>query len=185
MNEEANNAEKTLVEATISILPFVTKIFLMVNLSFITVLSRAEIATSDVVGFTFADKIVGIKLAWFVQALATLAAFGSSISNIFAMSRLSLCAAREGHFSKLFGYIYKSKKTQITACLGLSVLTLVFLFLSGNNIRNLVYMSGLLVWLTHTACSAAVPVLRVFKPELHRPFKINIVLPMYLFHFYY
>ena len=152
----------------------------MVNLSFITVLSKEEFATSDVVGFTFADKIVGIKLAWFVQALAALAAFGSSILNIFAMSRLLLSAAREGHFPELFACIHKSKKTPITACLGLSAPTLVFLFFPGNNIRNLVHMYGLSMWLTHTACFAAIPVLRVFKLELHRSFRVNIVIPLTL-----
>ena len=180
MNEESNKIEKTMVKATMSVLPFVTTIFVTVNLSFITVLSRDEIADSSVVGFNFVYQILGIKLAWFVQVLVSLASFGTGLSNVFAMSRLLLSAAREGQLPKIFAYIHESKRTPITACLGLSTLTLAFLFIPGNNLRSLAYMFGLSVWFTHTACFVAVPVLRICRPDLKRSFKIPILIPVIL-----
>ena len=104
MTEELKDPFKTLPRAIYISLPLVTAIYVLANVAYFTVLSPAEILTSNVVAISFGNRVLGV-LAWTMPFFVVLSTFGGLNGAIFASSRLFFVGARNGHLPSVLGQI--------------------------------------------------------------------------------
>ena len=94
----------------------VTVIYVLVNISYLTVMSPSEMLVSDAVAVTFGNRILG-PMAWLMPLSVAFSTFGAANGTIFAAGRLCYVASREGHLVDVLSYIHVKKMTPAPAVL--------------------------------------------------------------------
>ncbi|XP_008698607.1 b(0,+)-type amino acid transporter 1 isoform X1 [Ursus maritimus] len=94
--EELKNPKQNLVWALMIAIPLVTSLYLLVNISYLLVLSPNEILSSNAMAVSWGNQVLG-AWAWLVPLAVTLSTFGSVNGTFFGGSRVCYVAAREGH----------------------------------------------------------------------------------------
>ncbi|XP_053747099.1 b(0,+)-type amino acid transporter 1-like isoform X3 [Panthera pardus] len=94
--EELKNPKQNLVWAVMIAIPLVTSLYLLVNISYLLVLSPNEILSSDAMAVSWGNQVLG-AWAWLVPLAVVLSTFGSANGMFFGGSRVCYVAAREGH----------------------------------------------------------------------------------------
>ncbi|VTJ92033.1 Hypothetical predicted protein, partial [Marmota monax] len=87
---------QNLVCALMIAIPLVTSLYVLVNISYLIVLSSSEILSSDAVAVSWGNQVLG-SWAWMVPLAVALSTFGSVNGIFFSGSRVCYVAAREGH----------------------------------------------------------------------------------------
>ncbi|MBZ3891281.1 b(0,+)-type amino acid transporter 1 [Sciurus carolinensis] len=100
MMEELKNP-KNLVWALMIAIPLVTSLYVLVNISYLLVLSPSEILSSDATAVRWGNQILG-SWAWLVPLAVALSTFGSVNGVFLGGSRVCYAAAREGHMVPTF-----------------------------------------------------------------------------------
>lgn len=67
-------------------IPLVTLCYALINVSYLAVMSPAEMSASDAVAVTFGNRILG-ALAWLMPLSVTISTFGSANGTLFAAGR--------------------------------------------------------------------------------------------------
>ena len=178
VTEEMHNLERNLFLSIITGIPFVIFCYVAVNLSFMSVLSREEIANSPTTVIHFVGRILGKKVAYVMPLLVALSCYGAANGTVFSCGRLTLAAAREGHMPAALGMIHKRRLTPIPAILLASLISVLMLLPDGSNLESLIGYFNFTCWTIYGVSIFAVVVLRIRKPNLHRPFKIWIIVPI-------
>uniref|UniRef100_A0A915PMA3 Uncharacterized protein n=1 Tax=Setaria digitata TaxID=48799 RepID=A0A915PMA3_9BILA len=174
VTEELVNPSKNLPRAIMISLFMVTAIYIMVNVAYFAVLSVPEILDSSAVAITFAEVIMG-QFASLMPIFVAISCAGGLNSIIFSSSRMFFVGARDGQLPELLSMISINYLTPLPSLLLLGVLSLVMLFSSN------IYV--LINYVTFTEASvialsvAGLIKLRFTRPNIHRPFKQNILFP--------
>uniref|UniRef100_A0A671Q7E5 b(0,+)-type amino acid transporter 1 n=1 Tax=Sinocyclocheilus anshuiensis TaxID=1608454 RepID=A0A671Q7E5_9TELE len=77
-------------------IPMVTMLYLLVNVSYLVVMTPTEMISSSAVAVTWGNKVLG-GWGWVMSIAAALSAFGSLNGSFFSGGRVCYVAAREGH----------------------------------------------------------------------------------------
>ena len=178
MNEELRDVNRDLRLGFLTGMPFVIICFLLFNLSLMSVLTHAEMGRSVTVATTFIEKSIGAKYTVMVPVIVALSCFGSLSSTIMTGSRGILSASREGHLPRPLSFIHKDRCTPIPALLCILSLSILFILVLGSQLVNLVTFYSLGIWLTYIAALFGVIVLRIRRPDLHRPYKVWLIYPI-------
>eukprot|EP00112_Aurelia_sp_Birch-Aquarium-sp1_P021131 Seg5613.2 transcript_id=Seg5613.2/GoldUCD/mRNA.D3Y31 product="Glycoprotein-associated_amino acid transporter b0,+AT1" protein_id=Seg5613.2/GoldUCD/D3Y31 len=178
VTEEMYNLERNLFLSVITGIPFVILCYVLVNLSFMTALTKNEIASSPTIAIQFVQKVLGKKVAYIMPVFVALSCYGAANGTVFACGRLTLAAAREGHMPQVFGMIHKKRLTPIPAILLASLIAGLMLIPDGSNLESLIGYFNFACWTIYGISIFAVVVLRVRQPHLPRPFKIWIIVPI-------
>ena len=104
-------------------IPMVTIIYVLVNISYLTVMSPGEMLVSDAVAVTFGNRILG-PLAWLMPLSVAFSTFGAANGTIFAAGRLCYVASREGHLVDVLSFVHVKKMTPAPAVLFHAVVAL-------------------------------------------------------------
>ena len=83
----------------------VTIIYVLVNISYLTVMSPGEMLVSDAVAVTFGNRILGV-MAWLMPLSVACSTFGAANGTIFAAGRLCYVASREGHLVDVLSFVH-------------------------------------------------------------------------------
>ncbi|XP_059516662.1 b(0,+)-type amino acid transporter 1-like [Myotis daubentonii] len=128
--------QQNLVWALMIAIPLVTGLYILVNISYLLVLSPNEILSTDAVAVSWGNQVLG-AWAWLVPLAVALSTFGSAHGTFFSGSRVCYVAAREGHMPGLLSMVHTRRLTPTPALVFTTAVTLV-LVLSGNfsNIVN-------------------------------------------------
>ena len=86
VTEEIINPKRNLPLSIIIAIPMVTLCYLLVNVSYLTVMSPSEMAISDAVAVTFGNRILGL-FSWIMPLSVAVSTFGSANGTIFAAGR--------------------------------------------------------------------------------------------------
>ncbi|KAI7687087.1 hypothetical protein SSS_08417 [Sarcoptes scabiei] len=105
--------------------------------------------------------------------------FGGLNGGIFASSRLFFVGARNGHLPKSLAMINLKYYTPIPSLVFLCILSL--LYLTTTQVYTLINYTAFIESLAVAASVAALLWLRWKQPNLSRPIKINIILPILFF----
>lgn len=172
------NLNRNLFLSIITGIPFVVCCYILVNISFLSVLSVQQISQSPAVAVTFIQNALGEKVAYVVPLLVALSCYGAANGSVFACGRLSLAAGREGHLPDVLAMIHKKRHTPIPAVLLTSLIALLMLIPDASELETLISIFNFSCWFIYGLSLFAVIVLRITRPELPRPYKVWIITPI-------
>lgn len=156
-------------------MPIVTLVYVLANLAYFAVVSADEMLSSPVVAVTFGNRMFG-QLHWLVPVFVALSTFGGVNGILFTSARLFLAGSQEGHLLPVFSFIHVQRCTPVPSLLFTCGVSL--LMLCSSNIIALINYFSLILWLTVAASVAGLLYLRYSKPDLPRPIKVNLALPI-------
>uniref|UniRef100_A0A4W3IS46 Uncharacterized protein n=1 Tax=Callorhinchus milii TaxID=7868 RepID=A0A4W3IS46_CALMI len=101
LSEELNNPAKNIPRCIITSMLSVTVFYMLMNISYLTVLTPKEIVSSGAVAVTWADRVIQ-AYSWIIPLSISISTFRSINSTIFAKARLNFAISREGHLPIIF-----------------------------------------------------------------------------------
>lgn len=175
VTEELKDPFKNLPRAIYISLPLVTIIYVFANVAYFAVLTPGEILSSNAVAVTFGERILGV-MAWIMPLSVALSTFGGLNGNIFASARLFFVGAREGHLPSFLSMINLNYYTPTPSLVFLCLLSLAYL--STTEVYVLINYTAFVENLFVTLSVSGMVWLRFRKPDLERPIKVPLFLPL-------
>ncbi|XP_004090794.1 solute carrier family 7 member 13 isoform X2 [Nomascus leucogenys] len=138
---ELKKPRTTIPKCIFTALPLVTVVYLLVNISYLTVLTPREILSSDAVAITWADRVFP-SLAWIMPFAISTSLFSNLLISIFKSSRPIYLASQEGQLPLLFNTL-NSHSSPFTAVLLLVTLgSLAIILTSLIDLINYIFFTG-------------------------------------------
>ncbi|XP_062591735.1 b(0,+)-type amino acid transporter 1-like isoform X2 [Saccostrea cucullata] len=175
ITEEIRNPTRNLPLAIMIGIPLVTLCYLLTNLSYYTVMTRAELLRSTAVAATWGDRVLG-GAAVLIPIFVAMSTFGAANGSCFTGGRLTFVAAREGHLPKVLSYVHIKKFTPLPSLMISTFLAAVMVLMG--DIFALIDFFSFTAWLFYGSTMAALLVLRYTKRDAKRPYKVPIILPI-------
>jgi len=177
VTEELKNPIRDLPLAIMIGIPLVTGCYVLVNIAYLTVLSSAEIAVSNAVAVTLANRLYGV-MAWVIPVFVACSTFGAANGSAFTSGRLVYVSAREGHMPKLLAMVHTKRHTPLPALIFTCIIAWIMLIPESSNFSTLVNYFNFAAWTFYGATIAALLWLRYSKPDMKRPYKVFIGIPI-------
>ncbi|XP_055387315.1 large neutral amino acids transporter small subunit 1 [Condylostylus longicornis] len=175
VTEELQDPYRNLPRAIWIAMPLVTGIYVLVNLAYFAVVSKSEMLSSLAVAVTFGNRMFG-PLAWLVPIFVALSTFGGVNGVIFTSARLFATGAQNGHLPSFFTLYHRKQQTPIPSLIFSCVISLAMLLTA--NVYVLINYFSQILWLSVVASIAGLLWLRRTRPDLPRPIKVNLILPI-------
>uniref|UniRef100_A0A3P9NEZ9 b(0,+)-type amino acid transporter 1 n=1 Tax=Poecilia reticulata TaxID=8081 RepID=A0A3P9NEZ9_POERE len=155
----------------------VTGLYLLVNVSYLTVMTPKELMSSTAVAITWGNKVLG-SWGWIMSLAAALSAFGSLNGTFFSGGRVCFVAAREGHMPDILSMAHVHRLTPSPALIFTTVISLVVLI--PGDFQSIVNYFSFTAWFFYAVTLSGLIYLKIKKPELPRPYSVSvpIVLPI-------
>ncbi|KAK2891527.1 b(0,+)-type amino acid transporter 1 isoform X2 [Channa argus] len=175
LTEELKHPEVNLPRAVVIAISLVTGLYLLVNVSYLTVMTPKELMSSSAVAVTWGNKMLG-SWGWIMSVAAALSAFGSLNGTFFSGGRVCFVAAREGHMPDILAMAHVHRLTPSPALIFTTVVSLVVLI--PGDFQSIVNFFSFTAWFFYAITLAGLLYLKTKKPELPRPYKVPIILPI-------
>ncbi|XP_065678724.1 b(0,+)-type amino acid transporter 1 [Hydra vulgaris] len=177
VTEELKNPTRDLPLAIMIGIPLVTGCYVMVNIAYLTVLTSAEIASSNAVAVTLAHQLYGV-MAWIIPVFVACSTFGAANGSAFTSGRLVYVSAREGHMPILLAMVHTKRHTPVPALVFTCGIGILMLIPESSNFSSLLNYFNFAAWTFYGATIAALLWLRYKQPDLKRPYKVFIGIPI-------
>uniref|UniRef100_A0A8C2BYG7 Zmp:0000001267 n=1 Tax=Cyprinus carpio TaxID=7962 RepID=A0A8C2BYG7_CYPCA len=128
VTEEVKRPEVNLPRALMIAIPMVTILYLLVNVSYLAVMTPTEMISSSAVAVTWGNKVLG-GWGWVMSVAAALSAFGSLNGSFFSGGRMCYVAAREGHMPDILAMAHMRRLTPSPALIFNTIIALIVLIL--------------------------------------------------------
>ncbi|XP_072504123.1 b(0,+)-type amino acid transporter 1-like isoform X2 [Notamacropus eugenii] len=175
VTEELQNADKNLVRAVVISIPLVTGLYILVNLSYMVIMSPSDIRDSSALAITWGNQILG-DWAWLVPVSVALSTFGSVNGAFFSGSRVCYVAAREGHMPGILSMAHVKHLTPSPALTFTSAVALIMII--PGNFSSIVNFCSFILWMIHGTTISCLLYLKVKKKDLPRSYKVPIIIPV-------
>ncbi|XP_022914389.1 large neutral amino acids transporter small subunit 1 [Onthophagus taurus] len=178
VTEELKDPYRNLPRAICISMPLVTIIYVITNVAYFVVLSRAEILESQAVAVTFGDKMLG-TFSFLMPFFVACSTFGSLNGAIFASSRLFFVGARQGHLPQAIALIDIKRLTPVPSLIFMCIITLALVVIEDVYvlINYVSFVEALFIMISVTGLLW----MRRSRPNAERPIKVNIALPVIFF----
>ncbi|XP_049451719.1 b(0,+)-type amino acid transporter 1 isoform X4 [Epinephelus fuscoguttatus] len=175
LTEELKHPEVNLPRAVVIAISLVTGLYLLVNVSYLTVMTPKELMSSSAVAVTWGNKVLG-SWGWIMSVAAALSAFGSLNGTFFSGGRVCFVAAREGHMPDILAMAHVHRLTPSPALIFTTVVSLLVLI--PGDFQSIVNFFSFTAWFFYGITLSGLLYLKIKKPELPRPYKVPIILPI-------
>uniref|UniRef100_F6TF65 b(0,+)-type amino acid transporter 1 n=1 Tax=Monodelphis domestica TaxID=13616 RepID=F6TF65_MONDO len=175
VTEELQNSSKNLVRAVVVSIPLVTGLYILVNLSYMVVMSPSDIRDSGALAISWGNQVLG-AWAWLVPVSVALSTFGSVNGAFFGGSRVCYVAAREGHMPAILSMAHIQRLTPSPALTFTAVVALIMVV--PGNFSSIVNFCSFVLWMIHGATMGCLLYLRVWKKDQPRSYKVPILIPI-------
>uniref|UniRef100_A0A3B4AFK0 Cystine/glutamate transporter n=1 Tax=Periophthalmus magnuspinnatus TaxID=409849 RepID=A0A3B4AFK0_9GOBI len=173
VTEEIENPERTLPLAISISMAVVTSCYMLTNVAYFSVMSVDELLASDAVAVTFADRVYG-GFSVAVPVFVALSCFGSMNGSLFALARycnLSSLPAPLSSPTHLFPHHHPPLSSPPTLFIHL-------LQIFVGDIYGLLNFMSFMRWLFIAVVVLGLLYLRYTHPDLPRPFKVPLFIPV-------
>ncbi|EDO37074.1 predicted protein [Nematostella vectensis] len=177
--EEMKDPARDMPKAIIIGISIITGCYLMVNIAYITVLGGAGILASEAVAVSIGDVYLG-PMKWIIPVFVAASTFGTVNGVAFTSGRLTYTAARDGLLPSMLAMIQVKRLTPLPSMLLTSTIAICMLLPPGSNFMSLVGFFSFAAWLFYGGSFAALLWLRYKKPEMPRPYRVPIVIPIFM-----
>ncbi|KAH3842181.1 large neutral amino acids transporter small subunit 1-like [Dreissena polymorpha] len=177
LTEELIEPHKNLPRAIVISITIVTVVYLVANIAYFAVLTPSEMLASSAVAVTFSDQTFPL-LSSVTPVLIAVSVMGSINGNSLSMSRLFMTGAEQNHLPGIISMIHVKQLTPAPSLVVIMALTL--LMQSFEEIFYLIELMGFGFSVVLTCVFAGQIYLRYREPELARPIKLPIALPVCL-----
>uniref|UniRef100_A0A3B4AFQ6 Cystine/glutamate transporter n=1 Tax=Periophthalmus magnuspinnatus TaxID=409849 RepID=A0A3B4AFQ6_9GOBI len=175
VTEEIENPERTLPLAISISMAVVTSCYMLTNVAYFSVMSVDELLASDAVAVTFADRVYG-GFSVAVPVFVALSCFGSMNGSLFALARMFYVASREQQLPAVLSMIHIRRHTPLPAVFVLYPMTVLQIFVG--DIYGLLNFMSFMRWLFIAVVVLGLLYLRYTHPDLPRPFKVPLFIPV-------
>ncbi|XP_032357148.1 b(0,+)-type amino acid transporter 1 isoform X2 [Etheostoma spectabile] len=175
LTEELKHPEVNLPRAVVIAISLVTGLYLLVNVSYLTVMTPKELMSSSAVAVTWGNKVLG-SWGWIMSVAAALSAFGSLNGTFFSGGRVCFVAAREGHMPDILAMAHVRRLTPSPALIFTTVISLLVLI--PGDFQSIVNFFSFTAWFFYAITLSGLLYLKIKKPELPRPYRVPIILPI-------
>ncbi|KAI9574243.1 amino acid permease-domain-containing protein [Boletus coccyginus] len=174
---EIYNPEKNIPRTIHFSMAIVCILFLLANVSYLVVLDKATVGSSNAVALDFGRALFGPIGGVVFAVCVAVSCFGALNVSTFTSARLVQAAGREGYLPAMFGKLNKSRKTPMNAILLQTTITIAFIVVGGG-FRSLVNFSVVASWSFYFLTVLGLVILRVREPNLKRPYRTWITTPL-------
>ncbi|KAL6105147.1 uncharacterized protein ACO6RY_06744 [Pungitius sinensis] len=175
VTEELKRPEVNLPRAVVIAISLVTGLYLLVNVSYLTVMTPTELMSSNAVAVTWGNKVLG-RWGWIMSVAAALSAFGSLNGTFFSGGRVCFVAAREGHMPDILAMAHIHRLTPSPALIFTTIVSLLVLI--PGDFQSIVNYFSFTAWFFYGTTLSGLLYLKIKKPELHRPYRVPIIVPI-------
>ncbi|ELU11785.1 hypothetical protein CAPTEDRAFT_97936 [Capitella teleta] len=177
VTEEIVDPHKNLPRSIYIAIPLVTILYLLMNISYFSAMSVAEMLATPAVALTWGNRVLG-SAAWIIPLSVALSTAGAANGTIFSAGRLNYVAAREGHMLELMSMVHVKKFTPAPSIVFTSLLAIIYII--PGNIGGLIEFFNFAVWIFYGLTAAAFIVMRFTTDykDAYRPCKIPIFIPV-------
>ncbi|NXY63487.1 S7A13 protein, partial [Callaeas wilsoni] len=174
MAEEMKHPSRNIPLTVMTAVPAVIVFYLLVNISYLTVLTPKEIVSSVAVAVTWADRVIP-SVAWIIPLSVAVSIFGALNSSMFTLGRLNYAGSQSGHLPVLISMLNVHSCTPVPAMIFST--TIASIFIIPSDLITLTNYFGFSTWLMIGLTCASLIVLRYREPHLHRPYKVFLPVP--------
>ncbi|XP_067312113.1 b(0,+)-type amino acid transporter 1 isoform X1 [Pseudorasbora parva] len=175
VTEEINHSEVNLPRALMVAIPMVTVLYLLVNVSYLVVMTPTEMVSSSAVAVTWGNKVLG-GWGWVMSVAAALSAFGSLNGSFFSGGRVCYVAAREGHMPDILAMAHMHRRTPSPALIFNTIISLIVLI--PGDFQSIVNFFSFTAWIFYGMTISGLLYLKIKKPELPRKITVPIIIPI-------
>uniref|UniRef100_A0A8C5MIC8 b(0,+)-type amino acid transporter 1 n=1 Tax=Leptobrachium leishanense TaxID=445787 RepID=A0A8C5MIC8_9ANUR len=175
ITEELKNPYRNLPLSIVIGIPLIIVCYLLINISYFTVMTATELLQSPAVAVTFGDRVLH-PAAWLVPLFVAFSTIGSANGTCFTAGRLTYVAGREGHMLKFLSYISVKRLTPSPAIVFYGIVGMIYIIPA--DINTLINYFSFAVWIFYGLTIAALVVMRFTKKDMKRPIKVPIVIPI-------
>ncbi|XP_067133364.1 b(0,+)-type amino acid transporter 1 isoform X5 [Centruroides vittatus] len=177
VTEELINPYVNLPRSIAIAIPLVTLCYVMVNISYMTVMSSSELLASEAVAVGFANHVLS-QAAAIIPIFVAVSTYGAGNGSCFTAARLSYVAAREGHLVDVLSYVHVRRLTPSPALI-FNAFIAICMIIPGN-IGSLIDFFSFTAWLFYGGTMLALIVMRWTKKDVPRPYKVPIIIPIFV-----
>ncbi|KAG0004006.1 hypothetical protein BGZ79_010539 [Entomortierella chlamydospora] len=176
VSTEMKNPTRDLPRVIFAGVPIVVIFYLLANTAYYAVLPEGTVMSTNTVAIDFGKQMFGNTGGVLFAICVACSCFGAANGSIFTGARVIYASAREGYLPKMFGKVNEKRRTPIAA-LGLQAVMTTIMILGGT-FSNLVNFYSVAAWLFYLASIQGLLYLRYCEPNLKRPFKVWIIVPV-------
>lgn len=176
--DELEEPKKNLPKGIFMSLIGCTSIYLMANMAYFAVLSKDEMLSSSAVAIDVADRILPNWLGFLIPVCVALSCIGGVNGSIIVSSRIFFIGAKEKQMPDLVAMISYNLLTPIPALLCTGGLSILYVF-TGAGMFQLMSYCMFANWVWYGLAVAGLIYWRFTRLDIDRPFKINLVIPVF------
>lgn len=167
---EVKNPQRNLLWSLVFGLAIVMAIYTLANMAYLRVLSIPEIAASDHVGASAAERVLGPAGGTLVSLIILLSITGTLNGAFLTSPRIYFAQARDGLFFRKFGEVHARYKTPAFS-IGAQAVWSIVLLLSGTY-ESLADYAMFAIWVSYALMVVGLMMLRRSRPEMARPYRM-------------
>lgn len=177
LTDELIEPHKNLPRAIVISITIVTVVYLIANIAYFAVLTPSEMLASSAVAVTFSDQTIPAA-SWITPILIAISVMGAINGNSLSMSRLFMTGAENKHLPSFISMINIKYLTPAPSLLVIMALTI--LMQSFEEIFYLIELMGFGFSMVLCCVFAGQIYLRYKEPDLPRPIRLPLALPIFL-----